>query len=78
MVHIEIDRKKLKHAMHGKRDAVAAHLGLHPNSISRKLSGKQVMMIDEINRIADFLGHDATDFLILSDTETRWKVMRVG
>jgi len=77
MVHIEIDRQKLKQAIRGKRDAVASHLGLHPNSISRKLSGKQALMIDEINRIADFLGRDATDFLILKDFDAKWKVVRV-
>ena len=78
MVHVEIDKQTLKQAIRGKRNDVAAHLGLHPNSISRKLSGKQEITIDEINQIADFLKRDATDFVILNDSEAKWKVVRMG
>ncbi len=48
MVRVEIDAPKLKKAMHGKRDKVAAHLDLHPNSISRKLSGRQGISLEDV------------------------------
>ena len=64
--------------MHGKREEVSKALDLHPNSISRKLSGKQGITLDEINRMADVLQMDATEFLILQDTEIQWKVVRIA
>ena len=78
MVHVKIDTAKLKKAMRGKRDEIAKDLNLHPNSISRKLSGKHAITLDELNQIADFLGMDATEFIIFHDAQAQWKVVRVA
>ena len=77
MVRVEIDLKQLKKAIHGQRDAIASHLGIHPNSLSRKISGKHALTLDELNQTADFLNRDATDFLTIQDSNEKWKVVRV-
>lgn len=47
-----------------KRQAeLAAHLGVTQASISKRLAGKQPFAIRDIERIADWLGVDVTQFL---------------
>lgn len=78
MVHVEIDTVQLKKAIRGQRDALATHLGIHPNSLSRKISGKHALTLEELNQIADFLSQDATDFLTIHDSSEKWRVVRVA
>ena len=77
MASVEIDLKQLKKAIHGQRDAIASHLSIHPNSLSRKISGKHELTLDELNQITKFLNCDTTDFLTIRDSKEKWKIVRV-
>jgi len=69
MKTIEVDRQKLKGAIWGKRSKIAEAVGLHPNSVSRKIHGKQPLTIDELNEIAKYLKQDTMEFLQEVDKE---------
>jgi len=64
MKRLEVDRQKLKGAIWGKRAEAASFLGIHPNSLSRKINGKQPLKIEELNEIASYLNQDTIEFLI--------------
>lgn len=63
MNRLKIDSQKLKGAIWGKRAKVASFLGIHPNSLSRKINGKQPLTIEELNEIASYLNQDTKEFL---------------
>ena len=66
---IEVDRQKLRGAIWGKRRKIADAVGLHPNSVSRKIHGQQPLTIDELNEIAKYLKQDTMEFLKEVDEE---------
>ncbi len=70
MNKIFIDHEKLRGAIWGHRRQIAEALGLHETSVSRKISGRQNLTLDELNTIAGVLRRDASDFLYLTDDET--------
>lgn len=63
MKRLKIDKQKLRGAIWGKRTKVASFLGIHPNSLSRKINGKQPLTIEELNDIASVLSQDTIEFL---------------
>lgn len=63
MKRLKIDKQKLRGAIWGKRAKVASFLGIHPNSLSRKINGKQPLTIEELNDIASVLSQDTIEFL---------------
>lgn len=64
MKRLKVDKQKLKGAIWGKRIKIASFLGIHPDSLSRKINGKQPLTIEELNEIASYLNQDAKEFLI--------------
>ncbi|HIE29499.1 TPA: XRE family transcriptional regulator [Candidatus Poribacteria bacterium] len=63
MNRLKVDSQKLRGAIWGKRAKVASFLGIHPNSLSRKINGKQPLTIEELNEIASYLNQDTKEFL---------------
>ena len=64
MKRLKVDRQRLKGAIGGKRAEIASFLGIHPNSLSRKINGKQPLKMEELNEIASYLNQDTIEFLI--------------
>ena len=63
MKTIIIDRERLKGALWGQHLTVAESLGIHKNTLSRKINAKRGLHLEELNQIAETLGRDTTDFL---------------
>ena len=69
MKKLTIDTEKLRGAMWKKRTQIATELGMHPNSLTRKLSGNRRFYLDELNTIAGALGRDTMEFLREVETD---------
>ena len=67
MKKVKIDFEKLKGALWRKHHQVAADLGIHRSSLSRKINAKRSITIDELNLIAEALGRNTMDFLVEID-----------
>jgi transcriptional regulator with XRE-family HTH domain len=65
---IEINFHKLRRELWGKSTEVAQVLGIAPQSLSRKLQEHHKLTLDELNRIALYLGKDASDFLLFKES----------
>ena len=61
---LNVDREKLAGAMRGKGYKFAEAYNLHPNTVSYMIH-KKALTIDDLNRFAEFLGRDATEFLAI-------------
>ena len=68
MKQLEIDFEKLRGAIWGRRSDVASYLGIQPESLSRKLHAERRLTIEELNKIAEALGRDATEFVRVINT----------
>ena len=66
---MEIDFEKLKGALWGKQPAVATKLGVHPNTLNRKINQKRRLTIDDLNKIAMALRRDTSDFIMEIEVE---------
>ena len=62
---VYVDRQKLTDALSVHHDEIAAQLALHPTTLRKKVSGVYPLSLEELNDIADTLGRDTTDFLIV-------------
>ena len=71
-----IDYERLRGAIGRRQEEIAHVLGIHRTSLSRKIHGKHKLTLDEMNKIAYFLGRDACDFII--ETEMDRDGNRVG
>ncbi len=79
MTTLHINREKLKQAVWGKGDFIADKLGISKGSLSRKLSGQQQLLLEELNVIASTLGDDTITFLSFTDEAVeRWQRQRRG
>ena len=63
MKQIRIDYDRLRYATFRHGTELAAKLGIHQTSFSRKVTGKIGITLDEINQIAVYLGMDADRFI---------------
>lgn len=63
MKRVIIDRERLKGVLWGKHLIVAELLGIHKNTLSRKINAKRGLHLEELNQIAEAIGRDTTDFL---------------
>jgi hypothetical protein len=62
---VNVDRQKLKFAVSTCHNEIAAQLDFHPTTLRKKVSGVYPLSLEELNDIADALGRDTTDFLIV-------------
>ncbi len=69
MKKLHIDIGKLRSMLWGKRQEVAEHLGIMPESLSRKLR-TGYFTVDELNKIAEALQRDVADFVSIEEVET--------
>jgi hypothetical protein len=60
---LTIDTEKLRGALWGKQPAIAPKLGIHHNTLSRKLNSDRGFRLDELNKIAVALGRNTMEFL---------------
>ena len=54
---------------HGKALEIAQRLGIHKNTLSRKLHGTRTLSVEELNTIACILGIGVDKFLRMEDVE---------
>jgi len=69
MKKLIIDIEKLRGALWKKRTQIASELGMHPNSLTRKIGGDRRFYFDEINTIAAALGRDTMEFVREVETD---------
>ena len=65
-----INKSFLKEELAGKQHRIAEMLGIHPNTLYRKILGGHKLTLDELNQIAVILGKDTHDFLSVAEVET--------
>jgi plasmid maintenance system antidote protein VapI len=65
-----INKSLLKEELTGKQRRIAEILGIHPNTLYRKIRGKHRLTLDELNQIAVSVGKDTYDFLSVAEVET--------
>jgi hypothetical protein len=66
---LTIDTEKLRGALWGKQPVIAPKLGIHHNTLSRKINRDKGLRLDELNKIAMALGRDTMEFLREVETE---------
>jgi plasmid maintenance system antidote protein VapI len=67
---IVINKSFLREELAGKQRRIAEMLGVHPNTLYRKIRGEHKLTLDELNQIAVMLGKDTYDFLSVAEVET--------
>jgi len=65
-----INKSFLKEELTGKQSRIAEMLGIHPDTLYRKIRGKYKLTLDELNQIAVILGKDTYNFLSVAEVET--------
>ena len=55
--------ERLKGALSGKQPEIATKVGIHAKTLNRKINNKGRLHLDELNKIAEALGRDTTEFL---------------
>lgn len=63
MRHIQINTPLLRKLVRGKMAFFARKLEISEGSLSRKIHGKQIFKIEEMNQLADLLDVDAINFI---------------
>ena len=66
MKKLHVDIEKLRGMLWGKRQLVAGHLGIVPESLSRKLK-TGYFTVDELNKIAEALERDVVEFASIKE-----------
>ena len=64
-----INKSFLKEELTGNQRWIAGMLGMHPNTLYRKIRDEHNLTLDELNRIAIVLGKDTHDFLSVVEVE---------
>ena len=69
MKKLAIDIEKVAGAVKQARAGykIAAHMGVSRQTITNKLSGNTRLTLDDLNIIADFLGRNPIDFLVIEE-----------
>ena len=62
-----VDYEALHEASWGKGKELADYLGCHKMTFSRKITGQFIIRISEINKIAEYLGVNADEFIYFSN-----------
>lgn len=60
---MEIDFEKLKGAVWGKQPEIATKLGVHVNTLNRKINQRGRLHLDDLNKIAVALGRNTSEFI---------------
>lgn len=58
-----IDFEKLKGAVWGKQPKIAAKLGVHVNTLNRKINQRGRLYLEDLNKIAVALGRNTSEFI---------------
>ena len=69
-VTMEINLMVLRDDLHGRGKIMAKKMGITPVQLSKKIRGKALMRIEELNMISRFLGRDVRDYLIWHDDDS--------
>jgi len=76
MKQLKIDFAKLKGLLHYKQRVAATTIGLHPDTLYRKLKGEREFTMSELNKISEFLNCDTMVFLMEVESDEKTESQR--
>lgn len=60
---LELDTASLRQRLHGRMDSAAAAVGVHRNTLSRKVHNRLPIWMEELIRLAAYLEVDPMDLV---------------
>ena len=66
-VTMKINLVRLRDDLHGRGKIVAEKMGMTPVQLSKKVRGKALMRIEDLNKIARFLDRDVREYLVWNE-----------
>ena len=72
MKKLFVNFEALRGATVGRQETDAEKIGITQVSLSYKLRGKRKITFPDLNKIAEALGRDATDFIVIAEKKPEY------
>ena len=70
-ITMKIDLLRLRDDLHGRGKIVAQKMGITPVQLSKKVRGRALMRIEDLNAIVRFLDRDVREYLIWNEDDKK-------